>query len=432
MSDPARPSTASAATEEAADRVPARAWAAFALGCLCFGYAFLQRVAPSVMTEELMRDFSVGGAALGSLTAFYFYAYAGMQLPIGVLIDRFGPRRPMAAAMALCTLASLLFVFSDSILVASLARGLIGGAVAFCYVGTMTIAAHWFPARHFPLMVGLLMATGMLGAVSGQAPLRLMVDAVGWRDTVLTVGLAAAALALGLFLVLRDRPERRKTDGRVFAGIGHVLKRRDTWACAILGTTMAAPMLAFAGLWAVPWLVQVHGYARPEAAASASLVFIGWGVSGPVYGWLSGRFGRRKPLLYAGIALSVGGLAGLMLLPAPTATPAAIAGFLVMLGIGGSAMVLAFPLVREANRPSDAGSALGFVNMCVVASGAVFQPLIGYLLDRGWDGESVAGARVYSAATYDAASLAFFAALAAGLVACLAVRESRGEQLVAD
>jgi MFS family permease len=412
-------------------RPSARAWFAFALGCLFFGYAFLQRVAPSVMTEELMRSFSVGGAALGSLSAFYFYAYAGMQLPVGLMIDRFGPRRLMAGAMALCTLGSILFATSESVAVASIGRALIGGAVAFGYVGTMTIAAHWFPPGRFSLLVGLLQTVGMAGAVAGQAPLRLVVDVAGWRDTLIMVGGLAAILALALFLVLRDRQDKRKKSGGMLAGIGTVLRRRDTWGNAIVGMVLSAPMLAFAGLWAVPWLVQVHGYSKPEAAAATSMVFIGWGVVAPFVGWLSDRVGRRMPLLYIGFAIAGTGLGGLVYLP--NLTPGLISILMPMIGIGGCVMVLNFALARETNRPQDAGAGLGFVNMCVVGAGAIFQPLLGYILDNSWDGRMIDGARLYSAEGYQTAFTALMIAYGVGFLACLfLVRETRCRQLVED
>ena len=108
-----------------------RAVIAFALGTAFFCYAFIQRVAPSVMTSELMREFAVGAAALGSLSAFYFYTYAGIKPPCGMLTDKFGPRKLMAGAALLCAGATLLFAWSDSLTAASLARALIGGTVAF-------------------------------------------------------------------------------------------------------------------------------------------------------------------------------------------------------------------------------------------------------------------------------------------------------------
>ena len=140
---------------------PARAVVAFSLGTVFFAYAFVQRVAPSVMTDELMRDYAVGGAALGSLSAFYFYAYAAIQLPVGMLTDRFGPRKLMSFAAALCALASLTFAFSDSLWTASLGRALIGGTVAFAFVGTLAIAGYWFRPARFAMLAGLVQSVGM-------------------------------------------------------------------------------------------------------------------------------------------------------------------------------------------------------------------------------------------------------------------------------
>ena len=128
----------------------------FTLGTLFFCYAFIQRVSPSVMTNELMRDFAVGGAALGSLSAFYFYAYASIQLPVGMLTDRFGPRKLMSVAAALCAVASLGFAFSDSLITASLGRALIGGPVAFAFVGTLAIYGYWVKPAQYAMLAGIL------------------------------------------------------------------------------------------------------------------------------------------------------------------------------------------------------------------------------------------------------------------------------------
>ncbi|MFT5506234.1 MAG: MFS family permease, partial [Gammaproteobacteria bacterium] len=139
---------------------PRKAAVAFALGAIFFGYAFVQRVSPSVMTDELMREFSVGGAALGSLSAFYFYAYASIQLPVGMLTDHFGPRKLMSFAAAFCAIGSVMFAMSDSIAMASLGRAFIGATVAFGFVGTMAIAGYWFKPAQYAMLAGLLQMVG--------------------------------------------------------------------------------------------------------------------------------------------------------------------------------------------------------------------------------------------------------------------------------
>ncbi|MEC9268288.1 MAG: MFS transporter [Pseudomonadota bacterium] len=409
-----------------------RAWAAFLLGCACFGYAFLQRVAPSVMTDDLMRAFQVQAGALGAMSAFYFYAYAGMQMPIGVLMDRFGPRRILSSAMALCLVGSLVFALAESITPAAIGRTMIGAAVAFGYVGTMSIAATWFPPQRFSLLIGILQSVGMSGAIAGQAPLSLVVEATGWRETVIGIGVIGAILAVLIFLVVQEIPKEHKAaaNGASKGAFRDVLARRDSWCCAIIGFTLTAPMLAFAGLWAVPWLIQVHGFSPADAAGSASLIFVGWAVVGPMIGLATEKIGRRKPLIYGGFALSGTAMAAMIF--TPDLSPWAIRTLFVLNGIGGCTMILTFTCVRETNRPSRAGAGLGFVNMFVVGSGALFQPLLGVILDQNWDGTMQNGAPVYDAGGYQSAFSALLVAYGIGLIATFLLRETHCRQAVTD
>jgi len=407
-----------------------RAWFAFALGCACFGYAFVQRVAPSVMTDDLMRAFQVQAGALGALSAFYFYAYAGMQMPIGMLMDRFGVRRMLSGAMALCLVGSMVFAYADGLTVASIGRMLIGAAVAFAYVGTMSIAAFWFPQRQFSLLTGILQTVGMLGAIAGQAPLVPVVTEFGWRDTVIGIGVLGAVLAVLIFLVVEEIPAEKKAAAKSAAkgAMRDVLARKDSWCCALIGFSLTAPMLAFAGLWAVPWLVQVQGLPKDEAGATASLIFLGWAIFCPMIGWLTERIGRRKPLIYVGILLGAGSLASLILIEDLPIWALRI--LCVLNGIGGCTMILSFACVREVNRPNRAGAGLGFVNMFVVGSGALFQPLLGFLLDASWDGTMQDGAPVYSADSYVFAFSALLVGYAIGFVATVFLRETYCRQVV--
>jgi MFS family permease len=415
-------------------RPSVRAWAAFTLGCLCFGYAFTQRVAPSVMTEDLMRAFAVGGGALGSLSAFYFYAYAGMQMPVGMLMDRFGPRKLLSGAMTLCLIGSILFALAHSLGIAAIGRAIIGASVACGYVGTMSIAAAWFPARRFSLLIGILQSFGMTGAMVGQAPLSFLVSAYGWRETIIGLGVIGAILAVLIFIVVSEIPRAKPqpASGQPIRGgaFRDVLSRRDSWACAIIGFTLAAPMLAFAGLWAVPWLIQTQGYTKADAAACTSMMFLGWACVGPALGIMTEKIGRRKPILYAGFVMGCLTLATIVYMP--NLSPTVLGALFFLNGVSGCTMILSFTCVRETNRPSRMGAGLGFVNMAVVGSGALFQPLLGLILDFGWTGAEENGARLYDAAAYNTAFLILILAYGIGLLACISLRETYCQQIVAE
>ncbi len=163
------------------------------------------RVAPSVMVEELMRDFAVGAAVLGNLSAAYFYGYAGMQIPVGLLLDRFGPRRLITISSLVCAGGCVLFATGDSLTAVTAGRFLIGASAAFSLVGAMAVAGQWFPANRFAILSGGAMAMGMAGGVFGQAPLRLAVEASDWRTANLLLAAGGVALALAAWATVRDR-----------------------------------------------------------------------------------------------------------------------------------------------------------------------------------------------------------------------------------
>ncbi len=406
-----------------------RAVIAFFLGTVFFAYAFIQRVSPSVMTNELMRDFSVGGAALGSLSAFYFYAYASIQLPVGMLTDHFGPRKLMSFAAALCAVASVGFALSDSLLTASLGRALIGGTVAFGFVGTMAIAGYWFKPSQYAMLAGLLQMVGMSGAIFGQAPLRHLVEGVGWRGTMYMLAILAIVLALLVFFFVPHRTDDQKhtgVSGRITTGLKSVTSNLQTWVCAVIGFGMAATMLGLGGLWGIPWLNTVHGYSTVEAAGINSMIFVGWASCSPFIGWISDRSGKRNRILRVGATLASLSLVCLIYLTPQSTGLLMLVIFLI--GAGGSSMTVCFSSVKELNQLNYSSTALGLMNMCIVGSGAVLQPLIGWLLDIKWDGTLFDGARVYTADAYTFALSSLLLVSLMALIASFFLRETNCRQ----
>ena len=420
---------------------PSAAVIAFALGALFFGYAFIQRVSLSVMTAELMREFSVGATALGSLSAFYFYTYASIQLPVGMLTDRFGPRKLMSAAAGLCAFASIGFALSDSIVTASIGRALIGGTVAFAFVGTLSIAGYFFKSSRYTLLAGLLQSVGMCGAIFGQAPLRHLVESLGWRGTMTALASVAVVLSILLFVLVPRRSaeqltatnqagsnQTNATKKKLLDGLKSVSSNSQTWICAIIGFGLAATMLGFGALWSVPWLTTVHGYSTVQAGGIASMIFVGWAVFSPLVGWLSDKIGRRNPVMMLGALLCFVSFATLIFYT-PSAT-SMIMGLIFLTGAGGCTMTAGFSSVRELNRPEFSSTALGLMNMFIVGAGAVVQPLIGWLLDKNWDGSLMEGARVYSDQAFTSALTSLLVVTSLAFIGTLFLKETYGKQQV--
>lgn len=405
------------------DRLAQRlALCGWATGAFFFFYAWILRVAPSVMIDELMRDFAVGAGAVGSLSAFYFYGYAGMQIPVGLLIDRFGPRRLMTVAGVGCAAGCVLFALTPALWGLSLGRFLIGATAAFSLVGAMAVAGQWFPPTRFALLSGLAMMLGMAGGVFGQAPLRLLVERLDWRQASLTLAIGGVLLAAAAFATVRDRLRGSGSLFHVLAGTLQVSRNRQTWLIAVAGLGTAGPLLGFAGLWGVPFLAMTQGLDRAAAGGVTSMMFIGWGVGAPMLGWLSDRIGRRKLPFVAGLVLSSLSMAALAWVPGLPLW--AVTALCFLCGFGGSGQILGFAAVRETNPPGVAATAIGIVNCLVTGAGALFQPLLGWLLDLAWTGEMAGGARVYTAAAYSTAFSVLVAGGVVGVLCTLAMRET--------
>lgn len=397
-------------------------WLVWGLAASFYCYGFFQRVAPSVMVGELMAEFRVSAAVLGNLSAFYFYAYASLQLPIGVLVDRWGARYMLVGAAVLCGAGSLLFAMADSLSTAYVGRLLIGAGAGFTWVGTLKLTAQWLPPKRFAMVSGMTLMLGMIGAVAGQAPLASAVSAFGWRDTLSTAALVAFALAGLIWLIVRDRTDDTMGQtapsdmGAQAAGLLHGLKmalrNRQSWYAAIYGGAMTAPVLAFAGLWGVPYLMQVYGLERTAAAGSTSLMLIGWGIGAPLTGWVSDHIGlRRLPMLASSVIVLI---LFSVLIYTPDLPLGAARTLLFLHGFFNGGMVICFAISREHNKPQHGGVTLGFVNTMVMSSGAFFQPFIGWLLDINWDGGVQGGGRIYSMQAYE---IALFSIVVSGIIA---------------
>jgi len=413
-------------------------YAGYALGAVFFFYAWILRVSPSVMVDALMRDFAVSGAMLGNLSAFYFYAYAALQMPVGMALDRWGPRKVMSLGVLLAGAGCLIFASALSVEVAYLGRTLIGAGAAFGLLGGMLLASAWFSPRRFAMLSGLLMTTGLLGGIVGQAPMALLVEAEGWRRSIVYLGLFALLLGLCMWLVIRDRPPHAagaksgtpssdrpsaaaEADG-VLAALWRVAKHPQTIAIALFSGVISSPILAFGALWGVPYAQTRFGVERPAAAFATSMLLLGFVVGGPFAGWVSDRIGRRKLPLVVGA--SVGGVAMTAALYLPGVSFVAYQVLLFVTGFASTGMVVAYALTREHNAGGGTGAALGLVNMAVVMGGAVFQPVVGLLLDLQWTGTLKGGARVYALAAYDNALLTMPALYLAALLFVLVIRET--------
>ena len=408
-------------------------WLIWFLGASLYSYGFFQRVAPSVMVEDLMREFAVTAAGLGHLSAFYFYAYAGLQIPLGVLLDRLGPRWVMTASALTAATGSLLFAAAHDLPLAYLGRFLIGAGVAVGLIGSLKLIMVWFPARRFATVAGLTTLVGTLGGVTAQAPLAAAVEAAGWRPLLIGASGVGFVIAALLWLVVRDTITTGASGApaavpRVRAALKTVLANRQIWLLGAISGLVGGPTIALASLWGVPFAMTTYGITRPVAGGAMSVLLVGMALGGPLVGWISDAISLRKRPVIGAAGVCLGSWLFILFLPAPPMP--LVNGLLFILGLATGGFIVNFALAREFNAPSLGGTAVGVVNTMVISSVALMQPLVGTLLDVMWDGRIEAGIRVYDPAAFHAAFLVLPVCAAVGLVLCFFLRESYARQQV--
>ncbi len=408
------------------------------LGALLYLIGFFQRVAPAVITSELMAEFSLSAAALGNLSAVYFYSYVAMQIPTGILADHWGARRTLTAGAVVAALGTLLFALAHSLALVALGRLLIGAAVGVAFVAMLKLSTHWFHPSRFALFSGIALACGVVGAVFAGAPLRLLVDAFGWRVVMVAVGGLTGLLALLIWGVVRDDPRERgymsfmgephaaAPRRSVLGGIRTVLREPNVWLIFIICGGVAGPTLTFAGLWGVPFLSTHYGLPTATAAVITSLLLLSWAIAGPLMGALSDRVRKRKPIYGLGAAIAAAGWFGVFLFPGmPLAVLIAV---LVVTGIASGCVMIGFAFAKESVPAALAGTSSGVVNMGNMLGALIMQPAVGWVLDRYWDGTLESGARVYSFAAYRAGFSLMLGWLVVAAVLVLFTRETHCRQ----
>ena len=406
------------------------AWTIWGFGALFYLMGFFQRVAPAVMTAELMQEFNINAASLGNLSAFYFYSYVAMQVPTGIIADIWGPRRLLSTGALTAAIGILLFAVAPNIWWANCGRFLIGGSVAVAWVSTLKLAGDWFPSRYFAMISGIALFFGLVGAVFAGPPLRLLIVAFGWRSIMLVSAFVTFAICAGVWLIVRDHPVEKGYAGftepapaveknshkQIISGIFKVLRYPNVWLLFVIGGGMVGCVLTFGGLWGVPYLSIHHGLSTTEAAALNSTLLVAWGIGGPLFGGLSDRVGRRKPLFILGVTLTAIGW-GLIFFVSDLPV-AVLTTLLFVTGFTSGCVIISFAFARESVPTHLAGTVIGLNNMGFMLGPTLLQPAVGWMLDRHWNGELLDGVKIYSLNAYHAgfALMIAWAALSFGLL----------------
>jgi len=367
------------------DKVSKLGWLICALGAVFYAYEYLLRIAPSAMEDALRLHFNLTATGFGFLSAVYYYAYVPMQLPVGILMDRYGPKRLLTFACGLCVIGTWLFTDTTSPQVSAMGRFFVGMGSAFAFVGVLKLATMWLPENKLAMVAGMTSALGTIGAMLGDNFIVAWVNRFGWQPSMNATAIFGIILAIVLYYGITDHPQHVFTGPeseslhKKIKDLRLIITNKQIWINGFFGCMVYLPTTVFAELWGIPYLRHAHHLTEPQAAFANSLLFFGFMIGAPTMGTISDKIRRRKLPMVVGAT----GAAILMcvILYTPHLSFTQLNCFIFALGLFYSAQTIVFAVGRELSPAKAAGTAIALTNMIVMIGAMVLQPLIGRLLD---------------------------------------------------
>jgi sugar phosphate permease len=435
-------------------RMPAArlAWLVWGVALLAQLLNSFHRVSAAVVVDRLMLEFDLSAAAVGSILAAYFYTYAAMQIPSGILADYFGPRRVLTYGCFAAGLGSFLFGLAPSVPILYAGRFLLSFGVSVVFVSVLKIQGSWFPSHYFGRISSLMGFVGGAGSLIGATPMALLVAYAGWRGSYELLGAAGLFVAVCCWLVVRDRPgeveaERpaacaSRTEPHDSAAHAHVaatlslpvrfrmmLGNKYVWPPLLIGMGAYGTLLVFQGAWGVPYLMQVYSLSRDAAATFTLLMTVGYMFGMVGLAALSEKYRtRKKPavvssFVYAGLWLLV------LSWNAGKPPLDALYAICFLAGLSAGFTISTLACVKEVVPPSISGMSMGLVNIGPFLTAAVLQIVFGAVLDWRWEGVVSDSLRVYGVEAFRAGIATIFLGSLAYVVGALTLKETHCRNL---
>ncbi|WP_344311077.1 MFS transporter [Fodinicola feengrottensis] len=350
-----------------------------------YAIAVFQRSSLGVAGLAAAAHFHAGPAALSLFTILQLSVYALMQVPVGLLADRVGPRRMLATGLMLMAVGQLGVALSDQLAGGIAARVLVGAGDAMSFVSLLRLISAWFPAHRCALMTQLTSLAGMVGNLASVLPMSALLHAYGWTPTFLANAGVAAVMLLPVVLLLRDRPGGRRTAGPIHTAS---VRRQLAESWAQPGTRLGTwthmctqfSSCVFGLLWGFPFLIKGEGLHTATAGVLLTVLVLAGAALAQVFGVVSSRWPTVRHRLALGVVVTTMFSWTIVLLWSPHVPLPVLVVHIIVLSAGGPASMLGFEHAREANPPQRAGTASGLVNIGGFSASVVAMLLIGLAL----------------------------------------------------
>ncbi len=393
------------------------AWLMWGVATLFFAYQFIMRLTPGLVMPELMQKFQINATDYGLFAAIYYFAYSGLQIPVAILLDRFGPKYVIAISAFICSAATLMLVYADHWVFALMSRLFIGAGSAAGFLGASKIITTWFPEKMYTRMVGLTFTFGLLGAVYGGKPVGTLITKFGWMEVLSLVGWVGVSLSLLIAVLVKSETARQNADDSpvsvpsdvsnalnaskdsLFQNIKSVLGNKKLIILALANFLLVGSLEGFADVWGVPYLVASLGMQKSDAAQIVSCVFVGMLFGGPILAFVAEKIRSNYWVtMSAGLFMSL--LFVLMLCLNHKMPVVSLYALLFLVGIFCCYQVIVFAIGVELVPKNLSSITVAFLNCVNMLGGSFYHSLIGNLMDMKWNGVMENGVRVYDAGAY--------------------------------
>lgn len=405
-------------------------WVVFA--CVLFSYLLIatQRTTPGLITDQLMAEFNITAAAIGLLTSIQFLAYAGLQIPIGIFSDRYGPNFFLIIGTILNGIGTLLYSFAANELVLLAARILVGMGDATIWVNMVLILGQWFKIREFVKLLGVAGMTGSLGFLMATVPFSAWISLTGWRPLFLTVGIVLCLLGIFLYFILVKKPrelfqtasaihQTKQTHENILLLLKRIFSSKQAWATFFCHFGVVGTYIGFIGSWAVPFGMQLYGLNRSAASQLIMVGLFGSIIGAPLTTWVTTRIGSiKRPYVLVQMIVFLSWIGFFLFSGQPPYLLLFVLFFLI--GYGNGASAITFAIVRKSFSIKDAGVVSGFANTGGFLSAVLLPGMFGKVLDH------FQGAEISTGYHYGFIIPMLFSLC--GLIGIMMVKENRQEE----
>ena len=348
------------------------AWTVWMIASIFYAYQYILRVMPNVMLDDIMQQFNISAATFGQFSGVYYIGYSLMHLPLGIMLDRYGPRKIMTACILLTVIGLLPLIYADYWIYPIAGRALIGMGSSAAILGLFKIVRMAFGEKRFPRMLSLSVTIGLIGAIYGGGPVSYMRESFGYQSVIQLFAALGVALAFITYWIV---PEIEATEqNTMLSDIKEVVGNKWVIFSCLCAGMMVGPLEGFADVWGTAFLKQVYGFEGPLAASLPSMIFIGMCFGAPVLSLVADKSGNYlATIIGAGLTMAV----SFSFLLAWHLSSGAVSFSFVLVGICCAYQILAIYKASTFVREQVAGLTTAVANMIIMIFGYAFHTAIG-------------------------------------------------------